>query len=106
MQNSVKLMPGEQVKAREEVKVVLKNVDSSVLSCDLVLTSIRVLLLCSGAARVPIVVHLAALDTIQVEQLVGRSNRDIGLQLELSCRDMQVVTVCTSKEKVLSPVLL
>jgi hypothetical protein len=91
---SVKLMPGEVIKAKETgVRVVLKNLDSSnVQTCDLLLTSVRLFFLV-GASKNPITVYLASLDTINMEQILGRTNKDVVIQLELLCRDFQVVTV-------------
>ncbi len=94
------LLPGELIKAKEcGVKVVLKNLDPSssqnVMTCDLLFTSVR-LIFQSGASKNPVILFLASLETITMEQILGRTNKDVVIQLELVCRDFQIATVLFS----------
>ncbi len=88
------LLAGEQIKLREpNVRVVVKNLgDGTMALAELVVTTWRIVFL-SGASKNPITVALAALDTINIEQTPGRTKAEVVVQLELVCRDFQVVTV-------------
>jgi hypothetical protein len=101
------LLPGEVVRASEEGLCVtllngpLVTLPNPYAVCQYVLTNARIIFrpLVNADGKVPfrgpIVLPLAALDTVTMEAQTGRSKETI-LCLELQCRDCQVVSILFS----------